>query len=345
MQEKIIGGEIEFEISNLNGACINDIGSLGSYYASGRSALYAILKSLAIYHIEQILLPDYLCSSIVTTVEKSGLQYKFYSLNDNFLSDIDDIEKKLDKYSAVLIINYFGLQNLSESITTIKNLPNSPIVIEDDVQSFYDYLKPRNTKADYSFTSLRKWFPVPDGGLAKSNNNLDLIQSKETNGFWNRKLSGLVLKGLKSKLGDIDNVYLNLLKEGESLIDNYLPNIGSKITTDVFARIELSEIAKKRLRNASIILNGLTELGIKPSFAVKNISVPFFIPIDLNNRDKIRYELFNHNIFCPVHWPVESKISKRSTYMSEHELSIIIDNRYDEKDMMRILDILSNSIR
>ena len=41
---------------------------------------------------------------------------------------------------------------------------NNPkiVVIEDDVQAYFECM---NSKADYSFTSLRKWFPSPDGAF------------------------------------------------------------------------------------------------------------------------------------------------------------------------------------
>ena len=67
-----------------------------------------------------------------------------------------------------------------------------------------------------------------------------------------------------------------------------------------------------------------------------------FVPIWLENRDKVRKAMFAHNIFLPVHWPIEkcSDRLKSGALYAKHELSIIVDHRYDDQDMNRILDIL-----
>lgn len=343
MQQKIIGGEMEFDLMAVKRPAVNCQAMPGTYHASGRAALFAILGALSKRNVNRILLPDYLCSSIVTTVAAAGLKYDFYALNDSLLPDLVDIEAKADHGTAVMVINYFGLQNLTETVSAIRRLHVSPAVIEDDVQALFDFVSPRSVEADCSFTSLRKWLPVPDGGLARSKNN-DIAQPENENGFWNIKLSGLALKGLRDSLGNIDSVYLRLLEQGEELIDASLSARGSEMTATVFERTDLPEIASARRRNAAVILSGLADMGIEPVIEPRPDSIPFFIPVVLDNRDTVRRNLFSHNIFCPIHWPLDGLKIERGAYMAAHELSIIVDHRYDVDDMKRILDVLSQSI-
>lgn len=341
MSELIIGGEMEFDLSILNRHIVGDFIGNGVLYSSGRNALYAILESLKKRNIGRILLPDYLCSSVVMTVMSAGFKYKFYSLTEELLPNCKDIESKTDN-DAILIINYFGLQDLSESIGRIKRIVPEAVIVEDDVQAFYNFIESDNL-ADYSFTSLRKWFAVPDGGVAKSL-NFDLLEPNGRNLFGEIKLSGLVLKGLRKTLGSIDNTYLNLLKEGEDLINASISSPCMEITINAMERTDVKRLALMRKRNAGLMISGLAELGLTPIIKPISESVPFFIPLVLEDRDRVRHKLFEHDIFCPVHWPLDGLEVERGKYMAEHELSMIIDQRYGVTDINRILEILSTAI-
>ena len=344
MEEKITGGEMEFDLSATGRPKVNSLTDLGTSHASGRAALYAILMALSRKGINNILLPEYICPTVVTTVTAAGFTYRYYRIDEEFRPDINDVAAKADDASAVLVVNYFGLQNLTETIRAIKSRIPSGKIIEDDVQAFFSYISRQSPVADYSFTSLRKWFPVPDGGLARSLTD-DITSPGEQNGFWDKKLSGLVLKGLRDSLGSIDKVYLGLLREGEELIDKSLSATGSAITRAVIERTDFIETASIRRNNSAVILSGLADIGLEPMIRPDSDSVPFFIPVRLDDRDSVRRELFRHNIFCPVHWPADDVITGLGTVMSEQELSIIIDQRYGLEDMERILEVLSTAIR
>lgn len=339
MPDKIIGGEMEFDFCVETLPKVNQLNKYGTYHASGRAALYSILQSLKDRNIKRVLLPDYLCSTIVTTVGSSGIDYDFYRLNESLLPDIVNIESKADESTAILIINYFGMLDLSSSESAIKKLSEKTLVIVDDVQALYSYLTSELSDIDYSFTSLRKWLPVPDGGLVHSKNN-EITTPDNVNSFWVKKLNGLALKSMREDLKGMDEVYLHLLEEGENIIDQSLAARGSEVTKMVFERTDLEAVASKRRNNASFVLSGLKDIGIKPIIAPRHNSIPFFIPIMLEDRDMVRKKLFSHNIFCPVHWPLDGLKLERGAYMAAHELSIIIDQRYDIDDMRRILSVL-----
>ena len=56
----------------------------------------------------------------------------------------------------------------------MRSLSKNTIIIEDDVQAFYEFQK-KELMADYKFTSLRKTFACPDGGLVKTYNELAIV--------------------------------------------------------------------------------------------------------------------------------------------------------------------------
>ena len=88
------------------------------------------------------------------------------------------------------------------------------------------------------------------------------------------------------------------------------------------------------------LLDGLKELGIKPLIEIPGNKVPLFVPIYLDDRNTVRKRMFQREVFCPVHWPLEDLPLKKGAEMAQHELSLIVDQRYVKKDMDLIINII-----
>ena len=54
--------------------------------------------------------------------------------------------------------------------------------------------------------------------------------------------------------------------------------------------------------------------------------------------------MFEHEVFCPVHWPLEGMEVKKGKKMAEHELSLICDQRYGKDDMDLILSLIKQHV-
>lgn len=339
MQE-IIGGE--FEISNLIYTEDNNTQEELQYFSSGRGALFAILKHLIqTKKTRRILLPDYLCRSIVTTVISSGLEYAFYSIGENLKPDERELDEMINEEDTILVINYFGLLSLESVYRNIRKKHERIFIIEDDVQALQSFLNPIPENVDFTFTSLRKWLPVPDGGLAQSADKTTLSIPTQDNTFAQYKISGMFLKGNRNIGIKDDRIYLNLLEQGEVLIDENLDSEVSDFTRAYFDNKYPNFSFSLRRRNTHYLLEGLNKIGIRPLVEVPDNTTPLFVPIWLENRDKVRKMMFKENIFCPVHWPLEGLKLKKGAEMAAHELSLIIDQRYTFSDLDRILNILA----
>lgn len=342
MESKIIGGEFTVDFQNYHKTKDKNVTYDGIYkYSTGRSALYYIFLDLKNTRgIHKVLLPDYLCSSIVITAEKAEVDVVFYPLNEMLEFDEPSFARLYDKSFAVLLINYYGLKDISNQVSYIRSLNAEAVIIEDDVQAFYEFEKELNG-VDYKFTSLRKTFACPDGGLVKTNNILPFISDE--NKFHQFKLAGSMLKYLQKPEFYDDDVFLSMFEKGESLIDKDITKGMSKTSDDIFSKTDTVQVADIRRRNAKFICDGLQSLGIQTIIPVPEEKVPLFVPIFLEDRNKVRKFMFKHNCFCPVHWPLEDMNIKKGAEMAEHELSIIIDQRYTFEDMEYILDLIANS--
>lgn len=332
----MIGGEFEIDLS-LQREFVPQPDVY--YYASGRTALYQILRSL-VPQLRKLWLPDWLCHTMVDAVEKAGFEYCFYELDTDFKASIEALDKSGFKDGeAVLMINYFGLQNLTGISKSIKDAYPNAVVIEDDVQAYWAFSEKENPFADYRFTSLRKALPIPDGGLVKTERPMPMVTGK--NSFAPLKIKAGAMKFHRGEEGINDGDYLKLFKEGDKLIPENYDSVMSPDSQRLFAGTDLEKTKKQRQANAAQLIAGLEELGIKPMIPVPADSVPLFVPIFLENRDEVRNRMFQHEVFCPVHWPLDGMPVKRWADMAAHELSLIVDQRYGEQDMKEILNIFN----
>ncbi len=341
MAENVIGGEFEIEVpQHFQQRSVVVLEGVVTY-SSGRSALYNILAYLKEHsRITSVLFPEYLCESVYRMAAKNQMGIEFYELDEQLNPDLKDIEHKYDPSKAVLLINYFGLKDCKRMVEQLRGMYQDMIIILDNVQAPYEMLN--ETDADYTFSSFRKAFPMADGSWALSKEST-LTQYDRVNEFAQYKIAASFLRAFRDQHLFNDEVYLELFHKGEVKIDDDYKTDMTQMSKDILANMEWNKWALLRKRNAEIILEGLKELGISPIIALGENVVPLFIPVRLDNRDKVRKAMFAKNIFLPVHWPVEDKYKsrlKRGSYLAAHELSIIVDQRYTVSDMKRILNIL-----
>lgn len=336
----MIGGEFEIDLSNYKDSRLIKPGAY--YYASGRAALYQILRSIS--RIEtKVWLPEWLCSSVVDAVKRAGYQYAHYSLDDNFQADAQLLEK--DGFAdgdIIVIINYFGLLKIVESSKTVKDSYPNSIVIEDDVQAYWYFVENENEFADYRFTSLRKALPIPDGGIVRTKNKMP--EALRENTFAPLKIKAGTMKLHRGENSINDENYLRFFEEGERLIEDNYESKMSSISHGLYQGVLDQEAKARRRKNADYLIKGLESMNILPLMKVLGSATPLFIPIFLNNRNAVRRQMFQHEIFCPVHWPLEGMNVKLGAEMAEHELSLIVDQRYTEDNMNQILEIIKKAV-
>ena len=338
----MIGGEFPIAVTDVLNAHIKRSEDSDVYsYSSGRAALYQILKYLKQEKgINHVLLPDYLCSSVLVPVKALSLDYAFYPIDELLELDASRFRESYRKGAAVLLINYFGLKDLSSQIQDIREIDKHAIIIEDDVQAYFEFIKPLHD-VDFKFTSLRKTFAVPDGGLVKTKHTLPRVCIPNT--FGQYKAAAGLLKSIRE--GNFnDQIYLEMFEKGESLIDSELDCGMSNIAEKLYSNFDENRVRIRRLNNARYLVKRLDDIGIKPLLTLIEGHVPLFIPITLNNRDDVRKEMFTKEIFCPVHWPLEGLLVNRGKEMAEHELSLIIDQRYGQKEMELIADTIKQGL-
>ena len=133
------------------------------FFKTGREATLFGLKELKIDKKKTILIPGYICNSLVEPIIKEGFTVEFYDINKNFSVDVKYLKEIIENknISALLIVHYFGfLIDIKEIYNFCKS--NNIELIEDYCHSFLTRLffeenEIMNTTKIYS---LRKSIPI-----------------------------------------------------------------------------------------------------------------------------------------------------------------------------------------
>tara|TARA_B110000003_G_C16645588_1_gene531893 strand:- start:349 stop:1362 length:1014 start_codon:yes stop_codon:yes gene_type:complete len=151
-----------------------------SLFSSGSSALFHVLITLELGTKKDILIPNYICESVVKSVLLAGLNPVFYDNKINsWTSDIEIIKKSTNSNTAAIIVNHtFGIY-----FDGIHDLAKTGIpIIEDCCHALLNSISGQKISkysicSFYSFDST-KWIATGNGGAVASNDN-DFINNLE----------------------------------------------------------------------------------------------------------------------------------------------------------------------
>ncbi|MCC7369815.1 MAG: DegT/DnrJ/EryC1/StrS aminotransferase family protein [Chloroflexi bacterium] len=141
------------------------------FYASGRAALLAGLRALGVGPGDEVLLPAYLCESVITPVEAVGARPTFYPVGRGLEVDPDAVEAALtERTRAVVIIHYLGFPGPVQALRDLCDRRGLALV-EDCAHALYSRLGDRDLGSwgDLAIFSPWKSLPLPDGGLLRVN--------------------------------------------------------------------------------------------------------------------------------------------------------------------------------
>lgn len=135
----------------------------------GRASLTVIADFLLNHNIRRILLPTYLCPSILDVFQQCGLAWDFYRINENLSIDIADLLRLAEGFGAMYFINYFGFSHAPQTLATLQNLRAAgTLLVEDNAQVGFA----ERMTGDFTFNSLRKLGPF-DGSYLFTNHDID----------------------------------------------------------------------------------------------------------------------------------------------------------------------------
>ena len=326
-----------------------------TYLRTGREALMYASCNCKPGKEAVILCPAYCCWSMTAPYEFTGWTVVSYRLNEDLTIDETYLEGLLRgcRPDAILTMNFYGSADTRAAIAKVKAYNDKITIIEDFSHCTFCLDKIFNEQVDYYVTSIRKSIGVCDGALvlSKKSTNRHYIGA-DASDFGTLRYGAQKMKGRYafSKSLDDKDVFLSELRQGEEMIDK-LDGVHpiSEISEKMIASINGDEIAFARRENMKhlwTLLNRKIKMipGLERSFD----GAPFSLPILVENRDAIQKKLAQKGVYAPVLWPIDEKARKTceiSAYVSDHMLSIPIDQRYNYDDIEDIASIILSVLK
>ena len=296
---------------------------------AGRYALEYILKARK---YKKVYLPYFICDTVIEPMERLGVTYEFYYINEQ-LESAAKLHPKDDE--AVLYVNYFGLKN-SYASTFCYAYKNT---ILDQTQAFYseqgNIYEDKRIQCD-TFYSCRKYFGVPDGAYLYTDclleEELPQDESFERMTFLTKRIDRSAQEG-----------YADFHANDKALSAVGMKRM-SKLTEAMMKGIDYSAKADRRIRNFHILDKALRESN-RFKWDMDYGTVPLVYPYYVANGAELRQRLIENQIFCARYWPNVLEWCKPDT--QEHQLAenlvcLPIDQRCGEEDMERIIQIINS---
>ena len=302
---------------------------------SGRSSLRLICKS--VLKGKKLLVPDFLCQTILDILDETGVEYSFYKIKKDLSLDVSSIKEQ--KFDALYQIDYFGAIDAE----SYKHIDNDTLLIEDAV-FLPNVCKPNNIKNWIGFNSLRKITNIADGSIILSTMKLDESIIKSSSASFSalkykaKSLKYDYLHNSSKKNTDSERMYLDLFSKAESML-NHQKTIHKISNESLFNLLELGldeGNIKKRISNYKELDKKLKKYSI---LKLNRVAFPCFYVMVTKNRDHLKKILATNNVYLPSFWSNPRRISND---IYDDLICVPIDTRYaisDIKELARFIEL------
>lgn len=273
----------------------------------------------------KIYMPYYTCEVMLQPLQKYGIRYEFYSINDR----LEPIElPKLHSNEALLYTNYYGLKQ--SYVEFLAGIYGNQLIV-DNAQAFF---APRVNGID-TFYSPRKFFGVPDGGYLYTD---AILQQNFVADKSYHRMQHLLLRIEEGA----ENGY-SLFRKADESLDNQPIHQMSFLTERLLQNVDYSYIRKKRKENFLFLQHSLSESN-KLVIKEDDNFVPMIYPY-LTVNVQLKKKLIDKRIFVATYWPNVEKWCNADSiecFLARNLIAIPIDQRYGVREMSKILDLIND---
>lgn len=300
-------------------------------FGTGRQALRALVS---MHSWRRVWVPTYYCHDVTATL-RQVCDVQLYEA-----APFDDtIDLEADRDEAVVVVEYFGLRS---SVTVHGG--HVLLDLTHDPGAMYVYERP----PDFSFASLRKTLPTPDGGAVWSVTGRELPPEEAVTA--EHALAALdMLTGMSMKasylIGESVSkaAFRSLVQRGEDGLSS-----GAESGISDWSRWAVSHAdfetrgARRRENVASFVDAWCTVDGIEV------IATPAYVCLlarSADVRDEVRDGLIARSVYPAILWPLDGNdVPSRHRELSERILLLHADDRYTAADMSRTADLTAQAV-
>lgn len=308
-----------------------------------------------------LLLPDYLCLSVIVAIETAKIPYRFYHINRELGIDMRSLHAQLGPdVLALYIIDYFGApydKQTVQELLAIKTQWNIPIV-EDLTQALLS-TDPGGCMGfgDYLVASTRKWLPATDGGLVAARDGAPFRISALGDPYNEAAYKQLLISLLRNHYDnrqDLDaRAYIRLEQQANKAryvdlspreMTPYSRNI--LFASDIPAFVNARRVNYQRLYANLSAIPGIHILS-KPLDTDGHV-IPFGLTVLTEERDAFYEHMAKNGVIGEIQWILPTEYytpGEDALYLSNHNVMFQCDQRYTEKDMDDIANKVESFFR
>lgn len=311
-----IGGYFELELTDRGGFLHDD----GVLLNSGRNALEYVLMALG--DVKHLYLPYYTCNVVMEPVEKMGIPYSFYHINQKL-----EIEGRpsLQKGDYLIYTNYFGVKD--EYVKTLADHYGSHLIVDNAQAWFAEPI----TGVDTIY-SPRKFVGLPDGGVAYCTKHLDENNFVQDVSY--ERCSHLLKR---IDLGPSEG-YADFRTNSEQLKGQPVKQM-SKLTRRLLSSIDFEDVKTRRRNNFEYLHKRLRELNLFELPSMDAFECPMVYPY-MTEDSSLKQKLIDNKFFVATYWPNVLERCKKGEWeyvLAQNTCFLPIDQRYGEEEMETII--------
>ena len=310
---KEIGGYIELD--TYRGKMLHD---KAIALNCGRNALSYLIRSLK---IKKILLPYFLCSSVINVCKRENVEIRYYSIDEDFLPS--DIQMQKDAW--LYVVNYYG-QLSNQTLFELKQKFSNIIV--DNAQAYFQMPVER---VDTLYT-CRKYFGVADGAFLYTDSTLD--ENISTDESFER------MHFLLGRFERTASEFYGEYSANNHFFANEPIKCMSKLTYNLLHGIDYDFVKACRTENFAYLHEQFADIN------QLKLSVPegaFMYPLYIQGGAEIRKKLQTQKIYIPTLWSDVFDVCSNDQLeydMARNILPLPVDQRYSAEDMKYLIEML-----
>lgn len=292
---------------------------------TGRNALEYILRTIK--QVSRIYIPYFTCEVVLEPIKRLRIPYNYYHINQCF-EIAEDI--KLGDNEYIIVNNYYGIKD--SYISSLYNTYGEHMIV-DCAQAFFASLKSEIK----SFYSSRKYVGVADGGIAYIGNEQPIDTSFYEEEPTASHSDHLIIRKEKGAEEGFKSYQAN-----EESLDNQPIRRMSSVTKEALLRIDYEKIKRKRLSNWAVLVEALANKNQLQLPTISEFECPMVYPYAVSNGQKLRKRLIENKVFVAKYWPnvLPCKGFELEVSLANNVMALPIDQRYEERDMERIINII-----
>ena len=316
-------------------------------FNTGRSAIEAQMKHLKKAGYSKLYLPAFVCDSVSSAAKRAGMSLQYYGVNTDLSVDFGTID--IEYKAVIYVVQFFGQKIEPAFLTFLQKAQKAGMIVVEDIS--LSLLSEDETCVgfgDYIIGSLRKWFPIPDGGILLSKAPMTFDLADAANDYTLNYFTAQILKHQYLTDGGEDKVlketFLYYNRVGmDALFSDYTIRRISRVSEDLLKCQDFLQIREQRIRNYDILRALLAPIPqVKVLVDRQGAMTPLGMVILVEDREGLLRHLISKGIYCNVHWRENEAMEHfpDAQYIAAHCITIPCDQRYGEKEMHYISEIV-----